>query len=73
MLCLTKADLASPDELLAAYADLDVTVVVTRRDRPPDALRELLADRGLGAGRPFRRRQIHAGQRAGPGRGAAHR
>jgi ribosome biogenesis GTPase len=45
ILCLTKSDLASPDELLAAYADLDVTVVVTRRDRPPDALRELLVDR----------------------------
>jgi ribosome biogenesis GTPase len=45
ILCLTKSDLASPDELLAAYADLDVTVVVTRRDQPPDALRELLADK----------------------------
>ena len=45
ILCLTKSDLASPDELLAAYADLDVTVVVTRRDQPPDALRALLADK----------------------------
>ena len=33
MLCLTKSDLASPDELLAAYADLDVTVVVTSARR----------------------------------------
>jgi ribosome biogenesis GTPase len=45
ILCLTKSDLASPDELLAAYADLDVTVVVTNRDQAPDALRELLADK----------------------------
>ncbi|HEX3784596.1 MAG TPA: ribosome small subunit-dependent GTPase A [Pseudonocardiaceae bacterium] len=44
-LCLTKSDLASPDELLAAYAELEVTVVVTRRDQPPDALRERLANR----------------------------
>ncbi|HEY1485843.1 MAG TPA: GTPase RsgA, partial [Micromonosporaceae bacterium] len=45
ILCLTKSDLASPDELLAAFADLDVTVVVTNRDEAPDALRELLADK----------------------------
>ncbi|HEV3360424.1 MAG TPA: ribosome small subunit-dependent GTPase A [Pseudonocardiaceae bacterium] len=45
ILCLTKSDLASPKELLAAYADLDVTVVVTNRDEQPDALRELLVDR----------------------------
>src|SRR5690606_795189 len=30
VLCLTKADLASPDELLAYYADLDVPAVVNR-------------------------------------------
>ncbi|WP_167104802.1 ribosome small subunit-dependent GTPase A [Amycolatopsis granulosa] len=32
VLCLTKADLASPDELLARYAELDVPSVVTRHD-----------------------------------------
>ncbi|TNC22768.1 ribosome small subunit-dependent GTPase A [Amycolatopsis alkalitolerans] len=32
VLCLTKADLASPDELLARYADLDVPALVTRHD-----------------------------------------
>jgi ribosome biogenesis GTPase len=31
LLCLTKADLASPDELLAAYADLGTAAVATRR------------------------------------------
>jgi ribosome biogenesis GTPase len=45
LLCLTKADLADPDELLANYADLDLQVVTTRRDTPPDALREQLADK----------------------------
>ena len=45
LLCLTKSDLASPDELLAAYRDLDLTVVVTRHDQPPDELRAHLADR----------------------------
>ncbi|HVV22429.1 MAG TPA: ribosome small subunit-dependent GTPase A [Pseudonocardiaceae bacterium] len=45
LLCLTKSDLARPDELLAAYRDLDLTVVVTRHDQPPDDLRAHLADR----------------------------
>jgi ribosome biogenesis GTPase len=45
LLCLTKADLAEPDDLLANYADLELQVVTTRRDTPPDALREKLADK----------------------------
>jgi ribosome biogenesis GTPase len=45
LLCLTKADLADPAELIAAYADLDLTVVITRHDEPPDELRAHLADR----------------------------
>ncbi|TVT31219.1 ribosome small subunit-dependent GTPase A [Amycolatopsis rhizosphaerae] len=32
VLCLTKADLADPGELLERYADLDVPAVVTRHD-----------------------------------------
>ncbi|GAB3207881.1 ribosome small subunit-dependent GTPase A [Marinactinospora endophytica] len=32
LLCLTKADLADPDELLALYSALDLPHVVTRRD-----------------------------------------
>jgi len=38
VLCLTKADLASPDALLAQYADLGIPAVVSRHDEPPDAL-----------------------------------
>ncbi|HEY8373226.1 MAG TPA: ribosome small subunit-dependent GTPase A [Pseudonocardiaceae bacterium] len=45
VLCLTKADLAGPEELLSIYADLDLPVVVTRIDAEPDALRERLAGR----------------------------
>ncbi|GAA1962634.1 ribosome small subunit-dependent GTPase A [Amycolatopsis minnesotensis] len=43
VLCLTKADLASPDELLASYAELDVPAIVTRHDQPDvDAVTERL-------------------------------
>ncbi|HEV7906595.1 MAG TPA: ribosome small subunit-dependent GTPase A [Pseudonocardiaceae bacterium] len=45
VLCLTKSDLASPDELLAAYAELDLQVIVTRFDVEPDELRDRLANR----------------------------
>ncbi|MEV4319231.1 ribosome small subunit-dependent GTPase A [Actinocrispum sp. NPDC049592] len=45
VLCLTKSDLASPDELIAAYADLDLPVVVTRQDEDPAEARALLADK----------------------------
>ncbi|GGP69810.1 ribosome small subunit-dependent GTPase A [Saccharothrix coeruleofusca] len=45
LLCLTKSDLAPPDELLAAYSELDVPVVVTRSDVDPAELRERLVDR----------------------------
>lgn len=45
LLCLTKSDLASPDSLLSAYQDLDVPSVVTRRDKPPAELAELLHNR----------------------------
>ncbi|WP_158892471.1 ribosome small subunit-dependent GTPase A [Amycolatopsis anabasis] len=38
VLCLTKSDLASPDELLASYADLDVPAIVTRHDEDSPAL-----------------------------------
>lgn len=48
LLCLTKADLAAPDELLRIYRPLGVTCVVMRkplRRRQLDALRSLLRDR----------------------------
>lgn len=45
LLCLTKADLASPDELLAAYADLGTPAVAVRRDGDLGPLLERLTDR----------------------------
>ncbi|WP_019808926.1 ribosome small subunit-dependent GTPase A [Saccharomonospora halophila] len=45
VLCLTKADLADPDELLASYADLAVPSVVTRYDTDNPGLPERLRDR----------------------------
>jgi ribosome biogenesis GTPase len=42
LLCLTKADLAAPDDLLAAYAPMGVPYVVTERGGPLDAVRERL-------------------------------
>lgn len=45
LLCLTKADLASPDELLAAYRPLGVDAVVTQRGGDLDELRGHLAGR----------------------------
>jgi ribosome biogenesis GTPase len=43
LLCLTKSDLAPPDEALARYAALDVPALVTQRGGPLDELRERLA------------------------------
>ncbi|MCO1580146.1 ribosome small subunit-dependent GTPase A [Crossiella sp. SN42] len=43
VLCLTKADLAGAEALLAAYSGLDLRVVVTRFDEEPAELRALLA------------------------------
>lgn len=42
LLCLTKSDLAEPDDALARYAELSVPAVVTRRDGPLDALQARL-------------------------------
>jgi ribosome biogenesis GTPase len=42
LLCLTKADLAAPDDLLAAYAPMGVPYVVTERGGPLDEVRERL-------------------------------
>ncbi|RAY13410.1 ribosome small subunit-dependent GTPase A [Actinomadura craniellae] len=43
LLCLTKADLAAPGDLLAVYAPLEVPSTVTRRGEDPAELRKLLA------------------------------
>jgi ribosome biogenesis GTPase / thiamine phosphate phosphatase len=45
LLCLTKADLASPDALLETYRPLGVHYVVTQRGGVLDPLRERLRDR----------------------------
>jgi ribosome biogenesis GTPase / thiamine phosphate phosphatase len=45
VLCLTKADLADPEPFVAQYRDLGLPVVVTRRDREPTALAEVLGGR----------------------------
>ncbi|MEO9222320.1 MAG: ribosome small subunit-dependent GTPase A, partial [Mycobacteriaceae bacterium] len=42
LLCLTKSDLAAPAELISAYADLDVPVVVLDRDSPLEQLQTVL-------------------------------
>jgi ribosome biogenesis GTPase / thiamine phosphate phosphatase len=44
VLCLTKSDLASPEEIIAAYADLELPVLVTRSDQEPGEVRERLTD-----------------------------
>jgi ribosome biogenesis GTPase len=43
VLCLTKADLADPDEFVTQYLELDLPVLINRWDRPPTELAELLA------------------------------
>jgi ribosome biogenesis GTPase len=45
VLCLTKTDLADPEPFAAQYRDLDIPVLVTRRDREPTELAEQLAGR----------------------------
>ena len=45
LLCLTKADLASPDELVAAYAPLDVPIAIVEPGSDLTDLRARLADR----------------------------
>lgn len=45
LLCLTKADLASPDELLRTYAGLDLDAAVTHAEGDLDELRSRLRER----------------------------
>lgn len=44
ILCLTKADLASPDELVAAYGPLGVPIVVTRPGMDLESVLGILVD-----------------------------
>ncbi|MFG1798679.1 ribosome small subunit-dependent GTPase A [Micromonospora carbonacea] len=45
LLCLTKADLAGPEQVLGYYAELELPYVLLRPDADLDALRDLLAGR----------------------------
>src|SRR5262245_59800024 len=45
LLCLTKADLAGPDDVLAYYAELELPHVLCRPDQPPKELEDALHDR----------------------------
>lgn len=45
LVCLTKSDLGSPDEIVAMFEPLGVRVVVTRRDGNLDDVRDALRDR----------------------------
>jgi ribosome biogenesis GTPase / thiamine phosphate phosphatase len=45
VLCLTKADLASPAEWIDAYASLELPVAVTRLDEEPEQVRDQVAGR----------------------------
>jgi ribosome biogenesis GTPase len=45
LLCLTKADLAGPEEVLGYYAELELPYVLIRPDSDLDALRVLLGGR----------------------------
>ncbi len=69
LLCLTKSDLASPEDLLDIYRPLGVQYVVTRHDEELGQLvRERLRGPGERPGRSLGSRQVDAGQRPGPGR-----
>jgi ribosome biogenesis GTPase len=43
ILCLTKADLAAPDDIIATYVELDVRILVTEQGAELSAIRESLA------------------------------
>jgi ribosome biogenesis GTPase len=43
ILCLTKTDLAPPEQFAAQFADLDLTITTAGRDDPLDAVKPLLA------------------------------
>ncbi|MFF3864840.1 ribosome small subunit-dependent GTPase A [Micromonospora sp. NPDC001898] len=45
LLCLTKADLAGPEQVLGYYAELELPYVLIRPDSDLDALRDLLTGR----------------------------
>ena len=73
LLCLTKADLASPDELVAQYEPLGVRDRGAVADGRPGRLPGPAGGSPERLRRPLRRRQVDPGQRPDPGRDAGHR
>ncbi len=78
LLCLTKADLASPDDVLSAYEPLGFPCVVTSRPLREDVLDDVQgpaggtrerAHRSVGCGQVHTGQRADAGGRAGGGRG----
>lgn len=73
IICLTKADLASPGHLVELYEPLDVPIFVTEPDKPLTALRAALADNvtvflghsGVGKSTLINRLVPDAGRRTG--------
>ncbi len=63
LLCLTKADLAPPDETLERYSALSVPAIVTQRGGSAGRVARPAARPDLGAGRALRGRQVDADQR----------
>ncbi len=73
LLCVTKGDLADPDELLSVYRALGVSSVVTRAGRRPRPGPRAVARRGQRARRPLGSGQVDVGERAGPRRNPVDR
>ena len=75
LLCLTKSDLAAPDELIATYRPLGVRYLVTGRPLRAAAGRAARPARGprQRAGRALRGGQVDAGERPRAGRRARGR
>ena len=73
LLCLTKADLASPDELVGQYEPLGVPVQVTSPGRRPGPAAGGPRRSPQRLRRPLRGRQVDPGQRPDPRRGPGHR
>ena len=72
LLVLTKADLASPRKVRDFYRPLGLPMLTTRRPLSPRTLsrvRSSLDRPDQRAHRAIRRRQVHAGEHAGPGGG----
>ena len=73
ILCLTKTDLAPPEPFAEQFADLDLTDHHRGPRRPARRGRAAAGRQGDGAARPFRRRQVDAGESPCARGGSGHR